>query len=57
MDELWGGVRTPWTPPLSTPLIDPHIKVETGYSVYDGALEKDLFVKNADGSNFEGTIW
>jgi hypothetical protein len=20
MDELWGGVRTPWTPPLSTPL-------------------------------------
>jgi ribosomal protein L39E len=21
MDELWGGVRTPWTPPLSTPLI------------------------------------
>ncbi|KAJ3617110.1 hypothetical protein MTP99_009106 [Tenebrio molitor] len=38
-------------------IIDPHIKVETGYSVYDGALEKDLFVKNADGSNFEGDCW
>ncbi|KAJ3617106.1 hypothetical protein MTP99_009103 [Tenebrio molitor] len=38
-------------------IIDPHIKVETGYSVYDGALEKDVFVKNADGSNFEGDCW
>ncbi|KAH0820425.1 hypothetical protein GEV33_002366 [Tenebrio molitor] len=38
-------------------IIDPHIKAETGYSVYDGALEKDLFVKNADGSNFEGDCW
>ncbi|RZC39970.1 neutral alpha-glucosidase C-like [Asbolus verrucosus] len=38
-------------------IIDPHIKVEQGYNVYDGALEKDLFVKRADGSNFEGDCW
>jgi alpha-glucosidase (family GH31 glycosyl hydrolase) len=34
---------------------DPHIKVEKGYSVYDGALENEFFVKNSDGSVFEGT--
>ena len=38
-------------------IIDPHIKVEAGYSVYDGALANDLFVKNADGSVFEGPCW
>lgn len=38
-------------------IIDPHIKVETGYGVYDGALEKDLFVKNSDGSVFQGPCW
>ncbi|XP_044262808.1 neutral alpha-glucosidase C-like, partial [Tribolium madens] len=37
--------------------IDPHIKVEEGYNVYDGALEKDLFVKNSDGTNFQGSCW
>jgi alpha 1,3-glucosidase len=38
-------------------IIDPHIKVESGYNVYDGALNDDLFVKNADGSVFEGPCW
>ncbi|KYB24988.1 neutral alpha-glucosidase C [Tribolium castaneum] len=38
-------------------IIDPHIKVEEGYNVYDGALAKDLFVKNADGSVFQGSCW
>lgn len=38
-------------------IIDPHIKVEEGYAVYDGALEQDLFVKLSDGSNFEGDCW
>lgn len=38
-------------------IIDPHIKVEEGYNVYDGALANDLFVKNADGSVFQGQCW
>ncbi|KAJ3640643.1 hypothetical protein Zmor_027193 [Zophobas morio] len=38
-------------------IIDPHIKAEDGYSVYDGALANDLFVKNADGSVFQGPCW
>jgi alpha 1,3-glucosidase len=36
---------------------DPHIKVEKGYSVYDGALENEFFVKNSDGSVFEGRCY
>jgi alpha 1,3-glucosidase len=38
-------------------IIDPHIKVESGYNVYDGALNNNLFVMNADGSVFEGPCW
>ncbi|KAK9685066.1 Galactose mutarotase-like [Popillia japonica] len=36
---------------------DPHIKAEEGYFVYDQALEQDFFVKNPDGSVFEGVCW
>ncbi|XP_044262216.1 neutral alpha-glucosidase C-like [Tribolium madens] len=38
-------------------IIDPHIKVEKGYNVYDGALEKGYFVKRSNGSVFEGDCW
>lgn len=39
-------------------IIDPHIKVESNYSVYKGALEGDFFIKNNDGkTNFEGNCW
>ncbi|RZC38302.1 Glyco hydro 31 domain containing protein, partial [Asbolus verrucosus] len=38
-------------------IIDPHIKAEPGYNVYDGALAADLFVKSADGSVFQGSCW
>lgn len=38
-------------------IIDPHIKVEEGYFVYDGALENDYFVKTADGDIYEGDCW
>ncbi|RZB66658.1 Gal mutarotas 2 domain containing protein, partial [Asbolus verrucosus] len=34
---------------------DPQIKAEKGYSVYDGALENNLFLRNPDGTVFEGT--
>ena len=38
-------------------IIDPHIKVEKGYSVYDRALANDFFVKNPNGSVFQGPCW
>lgn len=38
-------------------IIDPHIKAETGFFVYDGGIEADVFVKNQDGSVFEGDCW
>ena len=38
-------------------IIDPHIKVEEGYSVYDEALANDYFVKYDNGSIFQGQCW
>lgn len=35
-------------------IIDPHIKVEEGYFVYDGALENGYFIVTEDGAVFEG---
>lgn len=38
-------------------IIDPHIKVDKSYPVYQGGVDRDLFVKNANGSIFEGECW
>lgn len=38
-------------------IIDPHFKVEKGYFLYDEATEKGYFVKNPDGSDFQGNCW
>ncbi|GJQ88216.1 hypothetical protein Trydic_g13208 [Trypoxylus dichotomus] len=38
-------------------IIDPHIKVEEGYFVYDQALANDYFVKHPNGTVFEGLCW
>lgn len=38
-------------------MIDPGVKVEAGYSVYDQGKEYDFFVKNAQGEDFEGRVW
>lgn len=38
-------------------IIDPHIKVERGYFVYDQAVENGYFAMNADGSVYEGKCW
>lgn len=38
-------------------IVDPGVKVDPGYSIYDDGLAKDLFVKHADGRVFEGTVW
>ena len=38
-------------------IIDPHIKVDPSYSIYQDCLEKDFFVKKADGQVFTGDCW
>jgi alpha-glucosidase len=38
-------------------IIDPGIKVETGYSVYETGLADDVFMKYPDGKPAEGIVW
>lgn len=38
-------------------IIDPHIKRESGYFLHEDALANDLYVKNKDGSVYEGWCW
>ncbi|CAG8451062.1 6860_t:CDS:2 [Ambispora leptoticha] len=38
-------------------IVDPGIKVEDGYAVYDEGLKRDVFIKRADGNNFVGRVW
>lgn len=38
-------------------MIDPGVKVEPGYFVYDQGNEYDFFVKDRNGKNFEGRVW
>jgi alpha-glucosidase len=44
------GFRTVW-------MIDPGIKAEPGYFVYDQGLEKNAWVQRADGSVYQGEVW
>jgi alpha-glucosidase len=38
-------------------IVDAHPKVEKGYAPYDEGMAGDYFVKNPDGSVFEGPVW
>ena len=38
-------------------IIDPGIKIEKGYSVFDEGLAKDYFCKRADGPYMKGKVW
>ncbi len=38
-------------------IVDPHPKNEVGYAPYDQGIAGDHFVKNPDGSVFEGPVW
>jgi len=38
-------------------MIDPGIKAEKGYFVYDQGVEGDHFVKNPDGTLYKGRVW
>jgi len=41
----------------TTVIVDPGIKVEKGYGVYERGLKDDVFLKFADGSNYTGEVW
>ncbi|GJT89619.1 alpha-glucosidase 2 [Tanacetum coccineum] len=45
-----GGFKAIW-------MLDPGIKHEKGYFVYDSGSEKDLWVQTADGKPFVGEVW
>lgn len=38
-------------------IIDPGVKVEEGYSVYDDGLEKGYFVTDKNGKTYVGQVW
>jgi alpha-glucosidase len=38
-------------------MIDPGVKLEEGYSVYDSGTKADVWVKDKDGNDFIGEVW
>lgn len=38
-------------------IIDPGLKVDPAYPVYQEGIERGYFIRNADGSAFEGWVW
>ncbi|HNP17813.1 MAG TPA: glycoside hydrolase family 31 protein [Fulvivirga sp.] len=38
-------------------MCDPGIKIEADYEVYESGLDKDVFVKYPDGTNYSGSVW
>ncbi|MEF8849643.1 MAG: TIM-barrel domain-containing protein [Candidatus Bipolaricaulota bacterium] len=38
-------------------IVDPGIKEEEGYEVYDSGKENDVFVKDLEGEDFSGSVW
>jgi len=39
------------------PIIDPGVKIEKGYPVYEEGLQNDYFCKDHNGNNFVGAVW
>ncbi len=38
-------------------IVDPGVKVDPDYRVYRAGLERDVFVRRADGAAFHGNVW
>uniref|UniRef100_A0A3B1KI47 Neutral alpha-glucosidase AB n=1 Tax=Astyanax mexicanus TaxID=7994 RepID=A0A3B1KI47_ASTMX len=38
-------------------IVDPHIKVDSGYSIHNEIRSKGFYVKNKDGGDYEGWCW
>ncbi len=41
----------------TTVIVDPGVKVEKGYGVYERGLKDDVFVHYPDGTNYTGEVW
>jgi len=39
------------------PIIDPGIFIQEGYTAYDEGMEKDLFIKDMQGTGYMGQVW
>ena len=39
------------------PIIDPGVKREPGYAVYDSGVQANIFCKNPEGHDFVGLVW
>jgi alpha-glucosidase len=39
------------------PIIDPGVKIEKGYEVYESGMKNDVFCKDENGQNFIGAVW
>ena len=39
------------------PIIDPGVKIEKGYSIYNEGIKGDYFCKREDGTNFIASVW
>ncbi|XP_023700696.2 neutral alpha-glucosidase AB-like isoform X1 [Paramormyrops kingsleyae] len=38
-------------------IVDPHIKVDSGYRIHNEIRSRNLYVKDKDGGNYEGWCW
>ncbi|XP_073695505.1 neutral alpha-glucosidase AB isoform X1 [Garra rufa] len=38
-------------------IVDPHIRVDSGYKIHNEILSKNFYVKNKDGGDYEGWCW
>lgn len=37
--------------------MDPHIKVDSSYKLYEEIRSRNLYVKNKDGGDYDGWCW
>lgn len=40
-----------------TVIVDPGVKTDVGYGVFDRGLKNDVFIKYPDGTNYTGEVW
>ncbi|XP_059811360.1 neutral alpha-glucosidase AB isoform X2 [Hypanus sabinus] len=38
-------------------IVDPHIKIDSGYKIHNAIQSKNLYVKTKDGNDYEGWCW
>lgn len=43
--------------PQLVAIVDPHIRVDSGYKIHNEIHSKNFYVKNKDGGDYEGWCW